>query len=507
MNKDNEYANTQDESREGDQYEDQYQEDGAEVEQELSEVASNPKQNLVILVGIGLVFLYVFYSFFIASDEDEDKKTSAPVPTALDNPSNVDASGNLPSIPTLPSPPKLEDPTLPPPPPIAPEGDEVPALDLPAPQSANAPNLPTPQTTTPDLLLPPSDITPSLPDASIDDDQERARIKQKRSSSIVLISGIQQRKTAEELQQETDFKYRGNMNLMLARGKLIEAAIETAVNTDMGGEIRAIVTRDVYSEWGKNILVPKGSKIFGAYTKGIDGSLGYGRIAIAWNRLDLINGYSVNLGNHAVAADDLGRQGVQGRVDNKFKEQFSNAVLRSAFNIALANVLDSIVEPTQNSQEAATQNTQASSIRNIANSATASSENQARSTRENVCGQVLVLITDKTSTTFETINKACNDLRTQTGSTELEKLTSIKNTINAAADGLIQGSVKSSDPTKAQKAAEESFSDISDTVKKMMEQEEFKPTITLDQGTHIKIYVNKDFVFPKEAVGRTRRLR
>ena len=321
-----------------------------------------------------------------------------------------------------------------------------------------------------------------------------------------MVAGVQSHKTPEEIQQETDFKYRGDMNLMLARGKMIDAVIETAVNTDVGGEIRAIVSRDVYSEWGKSILVPKGSKLFGNYTKGIDSGHGYGRVAIAWNRLDLINGYSVNFANHAVAADNLGRQGVQGRVDNKFKEQFSNAVLRSAFNIALANVLDSVVEPKQNSQGTATQNTQASSIRNIANAASVE-PSRAISERERVCSEVLNAITDKTSTTFSTINKACQDLRTQTGSTDVEKLTSIKNTINSAADGLIQFSAQSSEPTKAQKAAEDSFNDLSDTIKKMIEQQEFKPTITLDQGTHIKIYVNRDFVFPKEAVGRSKRIR
>ena len=61
MNKDNEYQSSQDEnSKEG-----SYQEDRSEVEQELSKVASNPKQNILIIVGIGLVFLYVFYIFIL----------------------------------------------------------------------------------------------------------------------------------------------------------------------------------------------------------------------------------------------------------------------------------------------------------------------------------------------------------------------------------------------------------------------------------------------------------
>lgn len=41
------------------------------------------------------------------------------------------------------------------------------------------------------------------------------------------------------------------MNLVLGCGKMLDTVIETAINTDFGGEIRAIITRDIYSEWGK----------------------------------------------------------------------------------------------------------------------------------------------------------------------------------------------------------------------------------------------------------------
>ena len=56
------------------------------------------------------------------------------------------------------------------------------------------------------------------------------------------------------------------MNLVLGRGKILDAIIETAINTDFGGEIRAIISRDIYSEWGKNI----GSS---AFLMGIDNKI------------------------------------------------------------------------------------------------------------------------------------------------------------------------------------------------------------------------------------------
>lgn len=468
-----------------------------EVEQELSKVASNPKQSMFILAGICLVFLYLFYNFFINSGDDTKSTDNLPVPTEVSRP--VEISGaDIPSIPTLPSPPKLEDPSLPPPPPLQ---DVSSASALPTADSLEPP------IALPDngkLPLPPGSIAPSLPiSSSTSNEEKKARQDQKRKAPIVLVAGSAPTKTPEEVQQEADFKYRGDMNLVLARGKLLDAVVETAISTDFGGEIRAVIVRDVYSEWGKNILIPKGSKIFGNYSQGIDST--YGRIAIEWTRIDLINGYTINFAG--TATDALGKKGVQGRVDNKFKERFSNAVLRSAFNIALANVLDSIVEPQINSQAAATQNTQATSIRNLANGTTATTETEATTARLNLCANVLNAITDKTSTAFTTINTACNELQTQTGSSEQEKLTSLKNTINASADSLIQITNASTELSKAQEASEQAFTDLSDKITELVDEQKFTPTITIDQGTRIKIYVNRDYRFPKAAVGRTKMMK
>ena len=55
------------------------QTDLPEVEQELSKVASNPKQSLLILVGVAGVFIYLFFNLFINSGEPQ-KPANAPVP-------------------------------------------------------------------------------------------------------------------------------------------------------------------------------------------------------------------------------------------------------------------------------------------------------------------------------------------------------------------------------------------------------------------------------------------
>lgn len=459
-----------------------------EVEQELSQVAVNPKQNMIILVGIICVFIYIFYSFFLSSDEPTTPKDNTPLPEEVVKPVQVSVDNDIPSIPSLPSPPKLEDLTPPPPPPAV---EALPVAEEPT------PTLPVDSEVLPVPEPKPQPILPFGRTQTEDSDKE---LQKKRKSAIFMVSGTPPEKTPEELQQEAVFSHRGDMNLVLGRGKMLDAVIETAINTDIGGEIRAIITRDIYSEWGRNILIPKGSRVFGNYATGIDGA--YGRIAIEWTRVDLANGYSLNLSG--TGADALGRKGNQGRVDNKFKERLSNSILRSLMSIALANAVDTIVKPPASSQAVANQNVQATNIQNTANATFTQSGLPDQQKRVQICANVLAVITDKTSTAFTQINTAC---ATPVGTTESDKLTSLMAAITTAANSLLSNTTISSHETKAQGAAKDAFTDISDTVKTLAEEQEFKPTITIDQGTPVKIYVNKDYKFPKAAISKTRRIR
>ena len=226
-------------------------EDSPEVEQELSQVATNPKQSMLILVVISAIFLYLFFNLFISGEDSDKKIEDTPIPTNVSKPVQIDTESDVPSIPTLPSPPKLEDPTPPPPPVTEPLQEVLPEL----PSKLSFPT----DNTSSNKALP-----PSLPFSKVQDDGSRKRMEAKRKSAIILVAGVPATKTSDQLQEEVDFKYRGDMNLVLGRGKMLDAIIETAINTDIGGEIRAIISRDIYSEWGKNILLPKGSRVFGS---------------------------------------------------------------------------------------------------------------------------------------------------------------------------------------------------------------------------------------------------
>jgi len=169
-------------------------EDLPEVEQELSQVAANPKQSMLILVGISAVFIYLFFNLFISSGDSDADKDITPVPDEVAKPVQIDSGSDVPSIPTLPSPPKLEDPTPPPPP----DAEPLPLAEDALPALPSEPGLPNINEASSGEL--------SLPFGRPQDDDTNKRMEAKRKSAIVLVAGIPAKKSAEQLQQEVDFK-------------------------------------------------------------------------------------------------------------------------------------------------------------------------------------------------------------------------------------------------------------------------------------------------------------
>jgi len=123
-----------------------------------------------------------------------------------------------------------------------------------------------------------------------------------------------------------------DLNTTVAQGKMIEGVLETAIDSTLPGSIRAIVSHDVYAEAGRDILIPKGSRIIGTYNPSI--RRGQARVFIIWSRLIRPDGIDIAI--DSPGADALGRAGMPGDVDNKYFESFSTAILVSSLDIGLA---------------------------------------------------------------------------------------------------------------------------------------------------------------------------
>lgn len=116
----------------------------------------------------------------------------------------------------------------------------------------------------------------------------------------------------------------------VVQGTVIEAALETAINSDLPGVVSAVVSQDVWSFDMTRVLIPRGSKLFGRYNS--DVGVGQKRILIAWNRIITTDGQSVELA--AYGSDRLGRAGLPAKVRSHFLAKFGSAALLSIIGAA-----------------------------------------------------------------------------------------------------------------------------------------------------------------------------
>jgi type IV secretion system protein VirB10 len=111
------------------------------------------------------------------------------------------------------------------------------------------------------------------------------------------------------------------IDALVPQGTMIRGVLETAVQTDLPGMVRAVTTEDIWSFDGRRILIPAASRMIGEYNAGI--AQGQTRAFIVWTRLLRADGISMNLGS--IGTDELGRSGSAGDVNNHYLKRFGAA--------------------------------------------------------------------------------------------------------------------------------------------------------------------------------------
>jgi type IV secretory pathway VirB10-like protein len=129
-----------------------------------------------------------------------------------------------------------------------------------------------------------------------------------------------------------------DLSNVIAQGKVIAAVLETAIDTDTQTNVRAVVTKDVFAEEGKNILIPRGSRVMGTYETSV--ATGQTRVTINWNRILRVDGMALNISS--IGADRLGRAGVPGELDNKYAQRLANSFLSSVLSVGTALAAEKI---------------------------------------------------------------------------------------------------------------------------------------------------------------------
>jgi type IV secretion system protein VirB10 len=122
----------------------------------------------------------------------------------------------------------------------------------------------------------------------------------------------------------------------IIEGAVIPAVLETALNSDLPGYVRAVVSRDVRGFDGSRVLVPRGSRLIGQYRSGV--ALGQSRAFVIWTRLIRPDGVGIELASPAT--DPLGRGGLEGDVDRHFLQRFGGAILLSLISLGVQAATD-----------------------------------------------------------------------------------------------------------------------------------------------------------------------
>ncbi|WP_075620571.1 type IV secretion system protein VirB10, partial [Brucella sp. CMUL 024] len=116
-----------------------------------------------------------------------------------------------------------------------------------------------------------------------------------------------------------------NRDFLLAKGSIINCALQTRLDSTVPGMAACVVTRNMYSDNGKVLLIERGSTISGEYDANV--KQGMARIYVLWTRVKTPNGVVIDL--DSPGADPLGGAGLPGYIDSHFWKRFGGALMLS----------------------------------------------------------------------------------------------------------------------------------------------------------------------------------
>ena len=119
--------------------------------------------------------------------------------------------------------------------------------------------------------------------------------------------------------------------LLLPKGAFIDCTLETAIDSTLPGMTTCIMATDAFGVDGNVVLLERGTKLIGE-TRG-QVQQGSARVFVLWTEARTPAGVIVPLASPG--ADELGRSGLPGEVNNHFWERFGAALLVSVVDGAV----------------------------------------------------------------------------------------------------------------------------------------------------------------------------
>ncbi len=107
---------------------------------------------------------------------------------------------------------------------------------------------------------------------------------------------------------------------VLFEGTVLETALLNRLSGDFNGPVECLVTNDIYSHDRQHLLIPSGTKVLGE-AKRVE-AFGQTRLAVAFHRLIMPDGYSVSL-DQFKGMNQIGDTGLRDQVNNHYFKIFS----------------------------------------------------------------------------------------------------------------------------------------------------------------------------------------
>ena len=112
---------------------------------------------------------------------------------------------------------------------------------------------------------------------------------------------------------------------MMTQGNLLDCSLDVAISSAVPGMTKCTLTRSVYGDDRKVVLLERGTELTGQYQGGIQ--QGQKRLFILWVRAKTPKGVVINL--NSPGSDSLGRSGIDGYINTHFWERFGAALFLS----------------------------------------------------------------------------------------------------------------------------------------------------------------------------------
>ncbi|MDF0607504.1 type VI secretion protein [Wolbachia endosymbiont of Onchocerca gibsoni] len=314
--------------------------------------------------------------------------------------------------------------------------------------------------------------------------------KEKKAANAILSNTSAQLSTANKV---------GKPEFMITQGKIIDAILETAIDSDLQGVLRAVVSDDVYAEAGDTVLIPKGSRLIGSYS--FDSDMARASININWNRIILPHGIDITISSPGT--DKLGRAGITGIIDNKIASALFSSILLAGVSISSAviaqkasNLINVFTVMNLVRSITATE-IDISPLRDIIGRKSSFQQDEEKAKNDEWKLKIGAIRKIKNASNernlVEIFKQVVKDL--ELNSIDSNKVDEV--TLEDIKLLLQKQENKSVYEEAIGKSINDFSRDIRDIVNKYTDK---KTTIYVDQGTALKVFVNQDIVFSPQAI-------